>query len=819
MDAARAHRVWNAAQRSTAQCHRKCSWQLHICSGGRRSSSCRQSISCDHLCSHGHLGLQRGYCICNHCCESGHSYCYLGSTSRYYLWHRTRQYAIERNANVPGSFVYSPSSGTVLPVGTPSLSVTFTPTDSTDYKSVTASVTLNVDQATPTITWAAPAAITYGTALGSTQLNASANVPGSFVYTPSSGTVLPVGTPSLSVMFTPTDSTDYKSVTASVSLNVDQATPTITWAAPAAITYGTALGSTQLNASANVPGSFVYTPSSGTVLAAGTQLLSVTFTPYDLTDYKSVTVTVNLNVGQATPTITWSAPAAITYGTALGSTQLNASANVLGSFVYTPNIGTVLAAGTAQSLSVVFTPSDPNYLPASASVQINVNGGTLYVVANDKTRAYSDQNPVFDATYLGFVNGDTPSSFAGTLTCNSAATSSSGPGSYAISCSGLTSTNYSLNYANGQLTITNPLQSISVSPATPTIQVGDMLLLTATGSFEQGARTLGSGIGMWAGGSQAPFSLTGTAGAELNGRVYVVGGSAMDGTIVSTVEVYDPVANAWSSAANMPTARAYARAAVIGGLLYVVGGSTATGPVGALEVYDPGTGNWSSLGAMPTARFDAAVGVINDKLYVAGGATSAGAVGVLEVYDPVAGTWSAKASLNSARSGAAAGVINGLFYVAGGSSTTALASTEVYDPSMDFWNVVASMESAQASGASAVVNGTLYIISGMDGSSNPTSTIQAYDPTQNAWIDQAPIPSAIPDVQAVSVGGLIYVPSSVLQVFTPLESTWASQQTGIATIAQDGTVTGVSPGPSTITATSTLYPATSGNTLVTVSQP
>ena len=50
----------------------------------------------------------------------------------------------------------------------------------------------------PVLSWAAPAAITQGTALGATQLNATANVPGTFVYSPTAGTVLPVGTHTLS---------------------------------------------------------------------------------------------------------------------------------------------------------------------------------------------------------------------------------------------------------------------------------------------------------------------------------------------------------------------------------------------------------------------------------------------------------------------------------------------------------------------------------------------------------------------------------------------------------------------------------------------
>ena len=48
-------------------------------------------------------------------------------------------------------------------------------------------VTLTVLKATPVITWANPADITYGTALSATQLNATATVPGSFTYTPPRG--------------------------------------------------------------------------------------------------------------------------------------------------------------------------------------------------------------------------------------------------------------------------------------------------------------------------------------------------------------------------------------------------------------------------------------------------------------------------------------------------------------------------------------------------------------------------------------------------------------------------------------------------------
>jgi len=160
---------------------------------------------------------------------------------------------------------------------------------------------------------------------------------------------------------------------------VNKATPVITWGNPSPITYGTPLSATQLNATANVPGIFTYSPTTGTILNAGTQTLSVNFTPANTTNYNVVNnTTVQVVVNKATPIITWPAPAAITYGTALGAAQLNASANTAGTFVYSPPAGTVLNAGPSQTLSVSFTPTDIsnfNTVP-STTVQITVNKAT-----------------------------------------------------------------------------------------------------------------------------------------------------------------------------------------------------------------------------------------------------------------------------------------------------------------------------------------------------------------------------------------------------------------------------------------------------------
>jgi hypothetical protein len=275
-------------------------------------------------------------------------------------------------ASALGAFAYTPTLGEILAAGTHTLTAVFTPADDAAHSTAEAKVLLTVTKATPSVMWPAPVPVVYGTPLSADQLNATASVPGAFVYTPAAGEVLTAGTRTLSATFTPADSTNYETVYAIVPLMVTKAESAITWPKPASIAYGTALGAMQLNATASIPGTFVYTPAAGQVLTAGLQTLSVTFTPSDSTDFNQAKTTVPLMVTRATPIITWPAPEAISFGTALSTSQLNASALVPGSFLYSPAAGEVLEAGT-HALSVSFTPADAAaYTTVQATVSLTV---------------------------------------------------------------------------------------------------------------------------------------------------------------------------------------------------------------------------------------------------------------------------------------------------------------------------------------------------------------------------------------------------------------------------------------------------------------
>jgi len=173
--------------------------------------------------------------------------------------------------------------------------------------------------------------------------------------------------------------------------------------------------------------------------------------------------------GAASPTLAWSNPADIVYGTALSASQLNATAaysstNVPGTFSYTPPLGTVLNAGSGQTLSVTFTPSNTtSFLPVTATVALNVSPAPLTITANDTNKVYGAALPIFTASYSGFVNGDTASSLTTPVTLGSSATASSPIGTYTITASGAVETNYAIGYASGTLTVTTAALTITAN--------------------------------------------------------------------------------------------------------------------------------------------------------------------------------------------------------------------------------------------------------------------------------------------------------------------------------------------------------------------
>jgi hexosaminidase len=326
------------------------------------------------------------------------------------------------------------------------------------------SATLAVNATATSVTWANPAPIYYGTALGSSQLDASANVPGTFVYSPVSGTALNSGTHTLSTIFTPADQVDFAKATNTVTLTVLAEPLTVAGnnavrpagAANPAFT-GTITGVTNGD---NITATYSSSAIAGSPVGAYSIVPTLVDPGNRLTNYAVTAINGTLDVGTM---VTWANPASIPYGTALSAAQLNATGDVAGNMVYSPGLGTVPGGIGTYTLSAVFTPYDSaDYPPVTKTVSLTVTPAALTVAAANVTRQQGVANPVLSGTITGATNGDNI-----TASFNTTATSASPVGTYPIIPALVdpndAETNYSVSLINGALTVTAPAPPVTVS--------------------------------------------------------------------------------------------------------------------------------------------------------------------------------------------------------------------------------------------------------------------------------------------------------------------------------------------------------------------
>ncbi|MFC6244961.1 MBG domain-containing protein [Flavobacterium psychroterrae] len=111
-----------------------------------------------------------------------------------------------------------------------------------------------------------------------------------------------------------------------------------------------------------------------------------------------------------------------------------------------------ISASGAISSNYTFTYIDGN---------LTVSPALLTITANDQSKVYGDANPTLTVNYTGFLNGDTEANLTTPPTISTTADGASPVGSYPISASGATSSNYTFNYIDGTLTVTPAVLTIT----------------------------------------------------------------------------------------------------------------------------------------------------------------------------------------------------------------------------------------------------------------------------------------------------------------------------------------------------------------------
>ena len=254
-----------------------------------------------------------------------------------------------------------------------------------------------------------------------------------------------------------------------------------------------------------------YTITQGTMTNLNNPNYNVTYSPTPVSfaiAARPITITPTAGLskiyGDADPTLTYDA---------IGGTGTSGSGVVSGDKLN----GNLAYSGTNVGnynidQNTLISSNNPNYTISynPASTTFSITKRSLTVTANDATRYVGQTNPAFTATYSGLAIGDDKNSLSGALSLATTADQTSLTGSYAITLNGtLASPNYTVNYVDGLLTVTqmvrqNQTQAYTYTGATGTVsQTG---LRFGTNDFIlNGYRGREHSFNGWAGGMTAPL--------------------------------------------------------------------------------------------------------------------------------------------------------------------------------------------------------------------------------------------------------------------------------------------------------------------------
>ena len=261
-----------------------------------------------------------------------------------------------------------------------------------------------------------------------------------------------------------------------------------------------------------------------------------------------------------------------------------------------------------------------------------------------------------------------------------------------------------------------------------------------------------------------------------DGKIYVFGGF-FDAALNATprTDVYDPATDTWTRLSDMLQTVTHHAIALDGDEVWVLGGFLGNngGPVlNNAQRYHIPTDTWSNGPPMPIRRASGAAEVVGRKLHFFGGfrtrQLSAADHVVLDLDDIPSG-WDTTTypPLPTARGHLSSALLNGQIYAIGGQdghdvNPIDLAVVDRYDPVSNTWHPVTplSFPRSHVEASTYVYDGRIYVCGGRNnnpGGAPNLSSVSAYDPLLDAWIEQPPMPVAWLGPSLKPVDGKLYL--------------------------------------------------------------
>jgi N-acetylneuraminic acid mutarotase len=219
----------------------------------------------------------------------------------------------------------------------------------------------------------------------------------------------------------------------------------------------------------------------------------------------------------------------------------------------------------------------------------------------------------------------------------------------------------------------------------------------------------------------------------LNGRIYVVGGlytpadrqgeEKPQTEPSACVDVYDPIADSWSRAADLPSGRVKPAVAAVGQRLFVLGGRDMDPGENTRSILacDPACDtSWTEVGEMPVGFRHSSACVVDGMVYVTGGWTPEQVAGVekkgrvyasLVRFDPRSGECVLLSEMPVPHVGHVCVAHAGRVLVLAGitQDRSNVSAIHAYDPQTDRWCEIGRLESTRAICEGDVIGDTVYL--------------------------------------------------------------------------------------------------------------
>jgi len=309
-----------------------------------------------------------------------------------------------------------------------------------------------------------------------------------------------------------------------------------------------------------------------------------------------------------------------------------------------------------------------------------------------------------------------------------------------------------------------------------------------------------------------------TATLLQDGTVLVTGGLDDSGTRLTSMEVYNPTSNTWTTkSAVLPVAVTRHQATLLAnGSVLITGGQTPVGPTNSLVVYNPNTDTITTTGTMVAVRRShKQVLLPNGNVFIVGGSNGSD-LATTEIWN--SGTLTSTASTSMARPRSSFGLS-----LVGTSPTTVLAAGnrfgatgkstyEIFTISTATWGTETNLPSSmnfEENGLVLLPNGHVL---GLNGTSSDLSTSVGFQcdgttftntaldantvETSGRWLAQfVPISNGSGTVanRVIVIGGVVqlsttfgFLPTATIEQYDNTANIWSLPDPGLGTVTLTG---------------------------------